>query len=96
MHFPVPVFAADNEGASLCPLVLNEGVHGEGAPDHLDQTVGVSLVLNGQEKAERTKTAKRVGAEVIAGLEQLLATLDADGVKGMVEKHGIARRRPRR
>lgn len=40
-------------------------------------------------KAERKETAKRIGAEVIAGLEQILATLEAGGLKAVKEKHGI-------
>lgn len=40
-------------------------------------------------QAERKRTAERVGAEVIAGLEQILATLEAGGVKAVDEKYGI-------
>ena len=45
--------------------------------------------MSARTKAERKETAKRIGAEVVAGLEQLLATLKAGGQKAVDEKYGI-------
>jgi hypothetical protein len=45
--------------------------------------------MSAAEKARRKETAKRIGAEFIAGMEQLLATLEAGGVKAVKEKYGI-------
>jgi DNA-binding XRE family transcriptional regulator len=45
--------------------------------------------MSAAEKAKRKETAKQIGAEFIAGMEELIATLDAGGVDLMMKKHGI-------
>jgi putative transcriptional regulator len=40
-------------------------------------------------KTKRKDMAKQIGAEMIAGMEQLLATMETSGKKAVMEKHGI-------